>query len=200
MYKTSYVSPRQGVASRLCAVLELGNSGFWGGPISGVDKERKPQRTQRHTEAPEEGLSGFRCSRLPIISRGLFSEFQLVRASAADPRAGRPRDSRQGAGATVGRWTDEGVRPYVVCAGASWACSSSSRSRRVCKIPSALLGLTENFSVPSGVNCVPRCDATKRASLPGSIDAFWLNLMFMNSRLRSMAVAPTRIACSLRAA
>jgi len=69
-------------------------------------------------------------------------------------------------------WTAEGGRPYVACAGASWACSSSSRSRRVWRIPSALLILIENFSVPSGVNCVPRCEATKRASFPGSIKAF----------------------------
>src|SRR5208282_1419877 len=78
--------------------------------------------------------------------------------------------------------------------------NSSSKSRSVCNIPSALSILIENFSVPSGVNCVPRCDATKRASFSASIAAVWLNFMLTNSRLRSMALAPTRMACNLSAA
>ena len=50
MYDISYVSPRQGVASRLGAVLELGIPGFWGGPISGSTKSvnhRGHRGTQR---------------------------------------------------------------------------------------------------------------------------------------------------------
>src|SRR5208282_642194 len=89
---------------------------------------------------------------------------------------------------------------YVVCAETSRASNSSSKSRSVCKMPSALSILIENFRVPSGLNCVPRCEATKRASFSASIAAVWLNLILTNSRLRSMAFAPTRIACSFSAA
>ncbi len=65
---------------------------------------------------------------------------------------------------------------------------------------SALAILMVNFSVPSGVNRALGWLATKRASFPGSIEAVGLNLMFTISRLRSIAVAPTRMDCSFSAA
>src|SRR6266478_3939747 len=78
--------------------------------------------------------------------------------------------------------------------------NSSSNPRNCARTSGGDAAFETYFSVPSGVNCAPPWDETNFASLPGSISAFWRNLMLTSSRLRSIAIAPTRIASNFNAA
>src|SRR5581483_10966044 len=71
--------------------------------------------------------------------------------------------------------------------------SSPRRFCRRVKTSSAFVAFRLNLNTPSGVNCAPRCDDTKRARRSGSTVAFCVNLMLTCSRLRSIAATPTRI-------
>src|SRR5436305_3088731 len=78
------------------------------------------------------------------------------------------------------------------------SCSSTVRSAR--STSSAAVTFRTNFSKPSGVNWAPRWPATKWANCSGSTEAFCRNLNVTESRLRSIAITPTRRHTSLSAA